>query len=166
MIYENIHAIMEFTEVLKNEPEKAYDFISCNAYRFTKEGLTDILKELLYSISYHTNTSFYMDLYKNILLDVQKELDENYHEAYEEYDNMNEYYYELVVSILDKDENRRESISITSSNDKDIINQEREKLRLDIAEGKYDKYADKFDEIIITEIEVRDNETNNLLWCE
>ena len=31
------------------------------------------------------------------------------------------YYYELVVSILDKDENRRESISITGSNDRKAI---------------------------------------------
>ena len=76
------------------------------------------------------------------------------------------YYYELVVSILDKDGNRRESISITGSNDRDKIYEEREKLRIEIAEGKYDKYADKFDEIIITDIEVRDDETNDLLWLE
>ena len=79
---------------------------------------------------------------------------------------MDKYYYELVVSILDKDGNRRESISITGSNNKETIIKEREKLRLEIAEGKYDKYADKFDEIIITDIEVRDDETNNLLWIE
>ena len=79
---------------------------------------------------------------------------------------MDKYYYELVVSILDKDGNRRESISITGSNNKETIIKKREKLRLEIAEGKYDKYADKFDEIIITDIEVRDDETNNLLWIE
>ena len=37
-VYDNTHAMMEFTEVLKNEPQMAYDFISRNAYRFTKEG--------------------------------------------------------------------------------------------------------------------------------
>lgn len=84
-VYDNTHAMMEFTEVLKNEPQKAYDFISCNAYRFTKDGLTDILKEILYSIKYHTDISFYGDLYKDILGDVQIELDENYDEAYQEY---------------------------------------------------------------------------------
>lgn len=73
------------------------------------------------------------------------------------------YYYELVVSILDKDGNRRESISITGSNDIDKIYEAREKLRTEIAEGKYDKYADKYDEIIITDIEVRDDKTNDLM---
>lgn len=73
------------------------------------------------------------------------------------------YYYELVVSILDKDGNRRESISITGSNDIDKIYEAREKLRTEIAEGKYDKYADKYDEIIITDIEVRDDKTNDLI---
>ena len=81
--YDNIHAIMQFTEILKNEPEKAADFIECNSYRFTKEGILDIVKELLYSISHHTNSRFYGDLYKNILEDVQIELDENYDEEYQ-----------------------------------------------------------------------------------
>ena len=84
-MYNNIKAMMEFTEVLKNEPQKAYDFISCNAYRFTKDGLADILKEVLYSIKYHTDNHFYGDLYGNILRDVQIELDENYDEEYQEY---------------------------------------------------------------------------------
>ena len=84
-VYDNTHAMMEFTEVLKNEPQMAYDFISRNSYRFTKEGLTDIIKEILYSVKYHTDSSFYGDLYKDILGDVQIELDENYDEAYQEY---------------------------------------------------------------------------------
>ena len=82
---DNTKAMMEFTEVLKNEPQKAYDFIDCNAYRFTKDGLTDILKEILYSIHYHVNNRFYGDLYEDILEDVQIELDENYDEAYQDY---------------------------------------------------------------------------------
>ena len=83
--YDNAKAMMEFTEVLKNEPNKAYDFISCNAYRFSHDGLTDIIKELLYSVHYHTGSSFYGDLYNEILGDVQIELDENYDETYQEY---------------------------------------------------------------------------------
>jgi hypothetical protein len=85
MSYENTHAMMDFTEMLKNEPQKAYDFISCNAYRFTHDGLTNILKEILYSLHYHVDNRFYGDLYKNILGDVQIELDENYDEDYQEY---------------------------------------------------------------------------------
>lgn len=73
------------------------------------------------------------------------------------------YYYELIVSILDKEGNRRESISITGSNDIDKIYEAREKLRTEIAEGKYDKYADKYDEIITTDIEVRDDKTKDLI---
>lgn len=84
-MYDNTKAMMEFTEVLKNEPQKVYDFISVNAYRFTKDELTDILKEVLYSIKYHTDNSFYVGLYGDILRDVQIELDENYDEAYQQY---------------------------------------------------------------------------------
>ena len=84
-MYDNTKAMMEFTEILKNEPQKAYDYISCNAYRFTKNDLTDILKEVLYSIHYHVNNRFYGDLYRDILGDVQIELDESYNEAYQEW---------------------------------------------------------------------------------
>ena len=84
-MYDNTKAMMDFTEILKNEPQKAYDFISCDAYRFTKEGLIDILKEVLYSIKYHTDNHFYGNLYGDIFKDVQIELDENYDEEYQEY---------------------------------------------------------------------------------
>lgn len=102
------------------------------------------------------------NLVANEILDLDRESEQLLSEEVIE----EKYYYELVVSILDKDGNRRESISITGSNDKDKIYEEREKLRTEIAEGKYDKYADKFDEIIITDIEVHDDETNDLLWLE
>jgi hypothetical protein len=84
---DNTVAMMEFTEVLKNEPKKAYDYISNNAYRFTKDGLSDIIKELLYSLNYHIGNNFYGDLQAEILEDVQIELDEQYDEAYQEYSN-------------------------------------------------------------------------------
>ena len=35
MYWDNATVMAEFTEILKNEPNKAYDFISCNAFRFT-----------------------------------------------------------------------------------------------------------------------------------
>lgn len=83
--WESIHAVMEFTEVLKNEPEKAFDFITCNAYRFEKGDVVNILKELLYSLKYHVGSSFYGSLYADILSDVQTKIDEEYDEAYQEY---------------------------------------------------------------------------------
>ena len=75
---ENIKAMMEFTEVLKNEPDKAYDFFTVNAYRFEKTDLENILKEILCSLNYHINNNFYGKLLGDILGDVQIELDENY----------------------------------------------------------------------------------------
>ena len=54
--YDSIHAVMDFTEVLKKEPEKAFDFITCNAYRLEKDDLVNILKEVLFI--------FYILIYK------------------------------------------------------------------------------------------------------
>ena len=50
--YDSIGAMMEFTEILKKDPRKALDFMESNADRFTKEALTDILKEVLESVKY------------------------------------------------------------------------------------------------------------------
>lgn len=84
--YNSIGAMMEFTEMLKSNPKKALEFIECNADRFTKEALVDILKEVLESVKYHVGGSFYGNLYNDIFQDVQIELDENYDEAYQKYD--------------------------------------------------------------------------------
>lgn len=84
MSYENSAVMKEFTEVLKKEPDKAYDFICCNADKFSKDGLLNILKELLYSLYHNINCSFYKDAYKDILEDTQIELDEIYEEDYKE----------------------------------------------------------------------------------
>lgn len=84
--YDSIGAMMEFTEILKKDPRKALDFMESNADRFTKEALTDILKEVLESVKYHVDNSLYEDLYENIFEDVQIELDENYDEEYQKYD--------------------------------------------------------------------------------
>ena len=83
--WDSIHAMMDFTEVLKNEPEKAFDFIDCNAYRFEKVEVVKILKEVLYSLKYHVGGRFYGSLYADILSDVQTEIDEDYDELYQEY---------------------------------------------------------------------------------
>lgn len=40
----------EFIEVLKNNPDGAYDFICNNYYKMSKEELKDITKELLYAV--------------------------------------------------------------------------------------------------------------------
>ena len=57
-------------EVLKNNPNGAYDFIANNYYKYNKEELKDIVKELLYAI--HTNTT--KAEHDKILNDVAEEL--------------------------------------------------------------------------------------------
>lgn len=66
----------EFIEVLKNNPDKAFDFISNNYYKMDKDELKDIVKELLYAI--HTNTL--KAEHDKILEDTADELAEQYEE--------------------------------------------------------------------------------------
>lgn len=66
----------EFIEVLKNNPDGAYDFICNNYYKMSKEELKDITKELLYSV--HDNVS--KAEHNKILKDVAVELADNYEE--------------------------------------------------------------------------------------
>ena len=72
-------------------------------------------------------------------------------------------YYSLVVSVLDEDGNRVDSEEIVGSNNVEIIRSNRKELDNEIANGKYDRLkGDKH--ILISEIEVRDNDTNELLY--
>lgn len=57
-------------EVLKNNPNGAYDFMANNYYKYSKEELRDFAKELLYAI--HTNTT--EKEHDKILNDVAEEL--------------------------------------------------------------------------------------------
>ena len=67
----------EFIEVLKNNPDHAYDYISNNYYKFSKDELKDIIKELLFSI--HTNTMHKAE-HNKFLLDAATELEDFYAE--------------------------------------------------------------------------------------
>lgn len=66
----------ELINVLKNNPNGAYDFICNNYYKMSKEELKDFAKELLYAI--HSNTD--KTEHDKILDDVATELAENYEE--------------------------------------------------------------------------------------
>lgn len=57
-------------EVLKNNPNGAYDFMANNYYKYNKEELNSVVKELLYAI--HTNTT--EAEHDKILNDVAEEL--------------------------------------------------------------------------------------------
>jgi 20S proteasome alpha/beta subunit len=64
----------EFIEVLKNNPNGAYDFICNNYYKMSKEELKDITKELLYAV-YENVTK---EEHDTILGDVAVELEDFY----------------------------------------------------------------------------------------
>ena len=76
---ESIKTIAAFTEVLKNNPRKAYDFISMNYYKMDRSDLAAIIKELLFGIYNDCDTA----LVRELLRDVAIELDEQYYEAYQ-----------------------------------------------------------------------------------
>lgn len=66
----------EFIEIMKNNPDKAYEFICNNYYKMSKEELKDIAKELLYAI-YDNVTTWEHD---RILKNTAEELEEMYEE--------------------------------------------------------------------------------------
>lgn len=72
-------------------------------------------------------------------------------------------YYSLIVAVLDEDGNRVDSEEIVGSNNVEIIRSNRKELDNEIASGKYDRLKrDKY--ILISEIEVHDNDTYELLY--
>lgn len=81
---------------------------------------------------------------------------------------MAKYHYSLVVSVLDANGNREDSIEIDSGNNKNEIKKARTKIKEDIRQGKYDEHADLINrgETLAAEIEVRDIDTDDLLWIE
>jgi 20S proteasome alpha/beta subunit len=66
----------EFIEVLKNNPNGAYDFICNNYHKMSKDELKDIAKELLYAV-YDNVTE---KEHNKILDDVATELEDTYTE--------------------------------------------------------------------------------------
>lgn len=68
--------MLELINVLKNNPNGAYDFICNNYYKMSKEELKDFAKELLYAI--HSNTD--KAEHDKMLNDVATELAESYEE--------------------------------------------------------------------------------------
>ena len=78
---DSISCMMEFTEILKNEPSKAKDYIEINAYRMQKESIVIILIEVLRGME----VGCYHPQYEQIMTDIQIELDEQYDDEYLEY---------------------------------------------------------------------------------
>lgn len=78
---DSISCMMEFTEILKNEPSKAKEYIELNSYRMEKEDITNILIEVLRGME----IGCYHPQYERIMTDIQIELDEQYDDDYLEY---------------------------------------------------------------------------------
>lgn len=62
----------EFVEVLKTNPDHAYDFIANNYWKMSREELASVAKELLYAIHYFNKAEE-----KEILESVGIELEDN-----------------------------------------------------------------------------------------
>ena len=78
---DSISCMMELTEILKNEPTKAKEYIELNSYRMQKEDIANILIEVLRGVE----IGCYHPQYEQIMRDIQIELDETYDEEYQKY---------------------------------------------------------------------------------
>lgn len=67
----------ELINVLKNNPDGAYDFICNNYYKMSKEELKDITKELLYAVYDNVTKAEH----NKILNDAATELEDFYVES-------------------------------------------------------------------------------------
>jgi helix-turn-helix protein len=71
-----VDIMKEFIEVLKTNPNGAYDHICNNYYKMSKEELKDIAKELLYAVYSNVTKAEHNE----ILADVATELEDFYTE--------------------------------------------------------------------------------------
>lgn len=76
----SIETMANFTEVLRNEPKKAYDFIANHGHLFHKNELINIIKEFIYGM--HVCSSSFQ--FENTMNNIAIELDDQYDEAYQE----------------------------------------------------------------------------------
>lgn len=76
---ENI--MKQFVEILRNNPDKAFDFIANNYHLFSKNELADVAKELLYGIYYEAEYGLITTSDHNkILENAADQLEESYEE--------------------------------------------------------------------------------------
>lgn len=71
----------QFVDCLRNNPDHAFDFIANEYYKFSKEELKDICKELLYGIYYAESRGYIMESDSKAIYDnAADELNELYNE--------------------------------------------------------------------------------------
>lgn len=56
----------QFINVLKNDPDHAYDHICENYYKLSKDELKDIVKELLYAIYKNVTTAEHNEVLNDV----------------------------------------------------------------------------------------------------
>lgn len=78
----SIETMANFTEILKNEPKKAYDFIANYGHLFDKNELINIIKELIYGM--RTSLLNSISIFEDTMFNIGIELDDQYDEAYQE----------------------------------------------------------------------------------
>lgn len=75
------NVMKQFVEILRNNPDKAYDFIANNYHLFSKGELVDVVKELLYGIYYEAEYGLITTSDHNkILENAADQLEESYEE--------------------------------------------------------------------------------------
>lgn len=75
----NKSMIEQFIDCLRNNPDHAFDFISNEYYKFSKDELKDICKELLYGIYYAKGRAFITEVDSKVIYDcVSDELETSY----------------------------------------------------------------------------------------
>lgn len=75
----------QFTDCLKNNPDLAFDFIANNYYKFSKDELKDICKELLYGIYQAESRGHIIKSDSEFIYNcVAENLDETYEDEYNE----------------------------------------------------------------------------------
>ena len=76
----SIETMANFTETLKNEPKKAYDFIKNYGHLFDKNELINIIKELICGM----HSCLLDSIFENTMLNIGVKLDNQYDEVYQE----------------------------------------------------------------------------------
>lgn len=80
MANESIKAMAQFTEILRNNPNHAYDFISNNYWKMSKEELANIAKELLYGVEEYVLKGEFKAIMENVAVELDEQYDEHYQE--------------------------------------------------------------------------------------
>jgi hypothetical protein len=67
----------KFVEVLRNNPNHAYDFISNNGHTFNKTELIDIIKEFIYAVANRVDKFDRESVWDNVAEELAEQYTEN-----------------------------------------------------------------------------------------